>query len=186
MHGLAVYVKQGLPFARNLSLENSASSYLYFQLALLHSVSYFFFLYQSPSLLLCTVFDSISSNVDEILSIKPFANVFVFGDFNIHHKDWLTYLVELIDHSSLKSFFCLYQRNKSSESKAKFRQASNCCKRVLEAAKLAYATKTTVSLLSVISEVFEKLVNNRIVDHLEKCGLFSKYTRNWWIHSWYA
>ena len=30
-----------------------------------------------------------------------------------------------------------------------------------------------VSLLSVISKVFEKLVNNRIVDHLEKCGLFS-------------
>ena len=30
-----------------------------------------------------------------------------------------------------------------------------------------------VSLLSVVSKVFEKLVNNRIVDHLEKCGLFS-------------
>ena len=34
--------------------------------------------------------------------------------------------------------------------------------------------KTTcpVSLLSVVSKVSEKLVNNRIVDHLEKCGLF--------------
>ena len=30
-----------------------------------------------------------------------------------------------------------------------------------------------VSLLSVVSKVFEKLVNNRIVEHLEKCGLFS-------------
>ena len=30
-----------------------------------------------------------------------------------------------------------------------------------------------VSLLSVVSKVFEKLVNNRIVDHLEKCGFFS-------------
>ena len=40
---------------------------------------------------LCTVFDSVSSNIDEILSINPSANVFVFGDFNIHHKDWLTY-----------------------------------------------------------------------------------------------
>ena len=29
-----------------------------------------------------------------------------------------------------------------------------------------------VSLLSVVSKVLEKLVNNRIVDHLEKCGLF--------------
>ena len=29
-----------------------------------------------------------------------------------------------------------------------------------------------VSLLFVVSKVFEKLVNNRIVDHLQKCGLF--------------
>ena len=29
--------------------------------------------------------------VDDVLSINPSANVFVFGDFNIHHKDWLTY-----------------------------------------------------------------------------------------------
>ena len=54
-------------------------------------MSYFFFLYQSPSSALCTVFDSISSNIDEVLSINPSANVFVFGDFNIHRKDWLTY-----------------------------------------------------------------------------------------------
>ena len=32
-----------------------------------------------------------------------------------------------------------------------------------------------VSLLSVVSKVFEKLVNNRIVDNLEKCGLFSDF-----------
>ena len=173
-------------------------------------------------------------------------------------------------------FFRLYQREKSSDSKVKFRQGSNHCKRVLEAAKVAYANKTKesitsqklgscdfwrtnmklhnisvtlkmvrkvvmnldlskasgpdcipvvvlknwelklsymlaelfnkclkvscfpgcwkassvvpvfknfrerstaknycpVSLLSVVSKVFEKLVNNRIVDHLEKCGLF--------------
>ena len=91
MHGPAVYVKEGLPFARDLSLENSADSYLCFRLALLHSVSCFFFLYQLPSSSLCTVFDSISSNIDEVLSINPSANVFVFGDFNVHHKDWLTY-----------------------------------------------------------------------------------------------
>ena len=39
------------------------------------------------------VFCSISSNIDEILWINPSANVVVFGDFNIHHKDWLTYSV---------------------------------------------------------------------------------------------
>ena len=45
MHGLAVYVNKGLPFARDLSLENSADSYVCLQLALLLSMSYFFFLY---------------------------------------------------------------------------------------------------------------------------------------------
>ena len=91
MHGLAVYVKEGLPFAHHLSLENSGDSHLCFQLALLHSVSYFFFVYQSLYLSLCTVFDSVSSNIDEVLLINPSANVFVFGDFNVHHKDWPTY-----------------------------------------------------------------------------------------------
>ena len=33
----------------------------------------------------------------------------------------------------------------------------------------------TISLLSVVSKVFEKLVNNKIVDHLEKCGFFSDF-----------
>ena len=32
-----------------------------------------------------------------------------------------------------------------------------------------------VSLLSVVSKFFEKPVNNMIVDHLEKCGLFSDF-----------
>ena len=36
------------------------------------------------------IFDSISSNIDVVLSINPSANVFFFGDFNIHHKNWLT------------------------------------------------------------------------------------------------
>ena len=299
MHGLAVYVKEGFPFAWDLSLENSADSYLCFRLALLDSLSYFFFLYQSPSSALCTVFESISSNIDEVLSINPSANVFVFADFYVHHKDWLTYsggtdkpgelcynfsissnLTQIVNfptripdydshspalldlflssdasisstmafsplgnsghvvvsvsidfpinskqdtpfhcvaydyshadwdglrdhlrdvpwedtfklgastascefcewvqvgidiciphrkyqvkpHSSpwfpaactaaivhRNHFFRLYQRNKSSESKVKFRQASNCCKRVLQAAKLAYATKTKESITS--------------------------------------
>ena len=62
MDGLAVY-KEEFPFALDLSIENSANSYLCFWLALLHSVS---FLPGSP-------------------------NVFVFGDFIVYHRDWLTY-----------------------------------------------------------------------------------------------
>ena len=49
--------------------------------------------FSSIDQLLClyVVFYSISSNIDEVLSINPYANVFVFGDFSIYHKDWLTY-----------------------------------------------------------------------------------------------
>ena len=32
-----------------------------------------------------------------------------------------------------------------------------------------------VNLLSMVSKVFEKLVINRIVDHLEKCGVFCDF-----------
>ena len=62
MFGFAVYVKEGLPFARDLSPENSTDS---FWLTV-------FFLYRSSSTS-CTVFDSISSNIDEVLSINPSA-----------------------------------------------------------------------------------------------------------------
>ena len=50
----------------------------------------FLLLYQSPSSL-CSVFYSISSNIDEVFSINPSANAFVFGDFNIYHKELITY-----------------------------------------------------------------------------------------------
>ena len=56
-------------------------------------------------------------------------------------------------------FFRLYQKDKSSESKENFRQISNRCKRVLEAAKLAYANKTKESITSqnlIASSVLNK------------------------------
>ena len=80
-------MKEALSFAWGSSLE-TADSYLCFWLALLHS---FTSLCQSPSLTLCTVFDSILSNIDEVFSITPSANVFVFENFNVHHNDWLTH-----------------------------------------------------------------------------------------------
>ena len=97
LHGLEVYIKEELPFAHNLSLENSADCYLCFRLALLHSVSYSFSLCRSRSPSLCMVFDSISSNIDEHLLINLSANIFFFGDFNVIIRTELPVLVELID-----------------------------------------------------------------------------------------
>ena len=51
-------------------------------------------------------------------------------------------------HSPYKSLFCLYQQNKSSESKVKFRQASNCCERVLELPNLHMLIKQNSPSLS--------------------------------------
>ena len=45
-------------------------------------------------------------------------------------------------------FLYLYQKDKSSDSKVRFRQASNCCKRFFGAAKLAYANKINESITS--------------------------------------
>ena len=88
MHGLALYVKEGLSFAQVISLENSVDSYWCFWQSLLHSVSCFFFLYKSPSSSLCMVLDPILSNLEEVLLINSSASVFVFGDFNFHERDW--------------------------------------------------------------------------------------------------
>ena len=84
-------MKEGLPFAQDLSLENSADSYWCFWLGVLHSLSYFLFLCWSPFSSLYTVFDSIVSDIDEVPLIKPSANKFVFGYIVVHHQDWLSY-----------------------------------------------------------------------------------------------
>ena len=61
-----------------------------FGLALRHSISYFFFLHRSPSSF-CTAFDVVLSNRGEVRLVIPSAYVYVFRDFNVHHKDFLTY-----------------------------------------------------------------------------------------------
>ena len=91
LHVLAVYLKERLPFTQDLFLKNSADSVYVFN---------FFFLYRWPSSSLCMVFYSVLTNLDEVLSINPTANVFVF---NVHHKDWLTYFDELCYNFSISN-----------------------------------------------------------------------------------
>ena len=56
-----------------------------------------FFLYQLPSSSLCTVFDSISSNIDGVLLIDRSANVFIFWYFNVHHKYSMVELIDMVN-----------------------------------------------------------------------------------------
>ena len=59
-------------------------------------------------------------------------------------------------------FFHLCQEDKSSGSKVKFRQASNCCRRVLEAAKLACANKTKESKLACANKTKESITSQKL------------------------
>ena len=90
MHSIASYVKEELPFAWDVSLENSKDFYLFLTGCTSFS-AFLLFPLSSPSSSLCKVFDATSSNIDDVFSINQSANIFVFGNFNIHHKDWLTY-----------------------------------------------------------------------------------------------
>ena len=74
-----------------------------------------------------------------------------------------------------RNHFFLYQQNTSSESKVKFRKASHCCKTVLEAAKLAYATKTTslprnMALMTYFTADLLTVVSDRIAGAFNKSG----------------
>ena len=33
--------------------------------------------------------DNISNSIDQAITLHPSANIYVCGDFNVHHKDWL-------------------------------------------------------------------------------------------------
>ena len=100
MHGLAVYVKEGLPFAQDLFIKNCRFLLMFSTgftplIVLLLFPQFIFFLFNSvpqflnpPSSSTCTIFHSISSNMDEVLFINPSANVFVLGGF--HLSPWFS------------------------------------------------------------------------------------------------
>ena len=67
-----------------------------------------------------------------------------------HSSPWFSAAcaAAIVHRNHFFRLYRLYQQNKSSESQVKFRQASNRCKRVLEAAKFVYATKTKEPITS--------------------------------------
>ena len=89
MCGLVAYVKEGVHFAQDLSLKNSADSYVFGWLYFTQCLTSFSFI--DHLLHLCAQFLILYHQTDKVLSINPSANVFVFWDVKVHHKDWLTY-----------------------------------------------------------------------------------------------
>jgi len=89
MHGLGVFVRDTLPIARVPDLESPNHAFMCFRVALLHSTTFIYFLYRSPSSPDCSVLGSVSDSIDKALSEIPSANFVVCGDFNVHHVEWL-------------------------------------------------------------------------------------------------
>ena len=181
MHGLAVYVKEVLPFARDLSLENSADSYLCFRLALLLFAKNF----------------SKNSNLDDSgisLPVFPSRTNLKLHNISITPK-MVNKVITNLDSSKASGPDCIpvvVLKNCEPELSYILAELFNKCLKescfpdcwkvssVVPVFKNVGERSTTknyrpVSLLSVVSKVFEKIVNNRIVDHLEKCGLFSDF-----------
>ena len=75
--------------------------------------------------------------------------------------------------------FCLYQQNKTSEYKVKFVKGSDCCKRVLEAAKLAYANMT--KSLSLLRKVAPKTYSELLIVFSTKVNLLYLRGRTFYI-----
>ena len=67
---------------KNLQILTYVFEWLYCTHVSFFSINHLFCLYAQIS---------VFSNIDEVLSINLPANVFIFGDFNIHHRNWLTY-----------------------------------------------------------------------------------------------
>ena len=82
MHGLPVYLKEELPFSwdsrKLLPILTYVFDWLYLHVFLLFSLLITLSLYKA--------FDVVSSNIDKVLSINLFANMFEFKGFKFHHN----------------------------------------------------------------------------------------------------
>ena len=78
-----------LPFTQDLSPENCRFLFVFNLLYIIQCITTFSSI---TTVCVCvTVFDAVSSNIDEIVWINPSANGFVLEEFSMHFKGWLTY-----------------------------------------------------------------------------------------------
>ena len=106
------------------------------------------------TLLLLLLVNFVSGSRLELMSISLIENI----RSSITHLHGFQLLV-LLSYFIEITFFRLYQKDKSSDSKIKFRQASNRCKRILEAAKL-HKTKESITYLKIGSRDFWQIANS--------------------------
>ena len=86
MHNLANYVKQGLTLAHGSSLKTPDDTYL-FLIDLTSSIALILFFTVITMSSSYTVFNGISSNIEQVPSVHTYRSLFVFGSLKIHVKD---------------------------------------------------------------------------------------------------
>ena len=103
INGLALYLKKGYPFAKDLS-QKKLCKFL-FMTVFTYSVSYFFFFYQLPFSSLFTIFNAVSSNTDEVLLINTSATAFVCHKNLLIYFGWSDRPGQLCCHFSISNYF---------------------------------------------------------------------------------
>ena len=89
--GCCVYVRSNITCARVPEYESSDFSTLWLRLNYNSHAKYFCFVYLSPnSTDYQKFFNYLTSKVEHILSLSPSSEVSILGDFNVHHRDWLS------------------------------------------------------------------------------------------------
>lgn len=102
MYDLGVFTHDSLPIIHEEDLQDPCQSFICFWFSLLHSTSYLFFLYFSPSFQNVSLVQFISGSIDKVLLVHNSVNIFVFDDFNIHHEEWFKFSYNTIMHLALK------------------------------------------------------------------------------------
>ena len=89
--GCCVYVRNDITCSRAHALESSKFSTIWLRLQSHYLTKFFCAVYLSPnSSDYRKFFDYLTSKVEHILTLFPFAEISILGDFNVHHQLWLS------------------------------------------------------------------------------------------------
>ena len=78
-------------YSRVSDLESSEFSTLWLRLSCQSTTKFICSVYLSPnSTDYPKFFDYLNSKIEHILSNSPFSEIIILGDFNVHHRQWLS------------------------------------------------------------------------------------------------
>src|SRR6201990_1813685 len=89
--GCCTYVRKDVACSRVSNLESSEFSTLWLKLSCNSTTKFICSVYLSPnSTDYPKFFDYLNSKIEHILSSSPFSEIIILGDFNVHHRQWLS------------------------------------------------------------------------------------------------